>query len=97
MDKATLGLKSAGGDIPNFKKFGGSMPTGMPSGMPSGMPDMPGGMPDMPGGMPDYKKAAGGLPDFKKAAGGLTDFEKAKKAAKAPLIGGGDFAKAGFF
>jgi hypothetical protein len=90
MDKATLGLKSAGGDIPNFKKFGGSMPTGMPSGMPGGMP----------GGMPDFdkaKKAAGGLPDFKKAAGGLTDIEKAKKAAKSPLINGGDFAKAGFF
>ena len=86
MDKATMGLKSAGGDIPNFKKFGGSMPTGMPSGMPGGMPDFD-----------KAKKAAGGLPDFKKAAGGLTDFEKAKKAAKSPLINGGDFAKAGFF
>lgn len=58
MDKATLGLKSAGGDFGDMKKYG------------AGMGDY---SKKLPGGMPDYdkaKKAAGGmggLTDFEKA------------------------------
>ena len=58
MDKATLGLKSAGGDFGDMKKYG------------AGMGDY---SKKLPGGMPDFdkaKKAAGGmggLTDFEKA------------------------------